>query len=95
MAPQLRVLISNDKAYPPTALCPVNSPTPTKIKTDKFEGEVSVFVRGFTGEGAAGDGHEYFDTPGRGDMTYGIVVRGECNVALEERSRTHVLLYAK
>lgn len=75
MAIKLRVLISDSKAYPPTALCPVNSATPTRVKNDLFEGEVSVFVRGFDGEGASGDGGVYFDK--RDDMTYGIVVRGE------------------
>lgn len=81
MAPKLRVLISNNQAYPPTALCPVNSEKPTPIKTDLFEGEVSVFVKGFTGEGMAGDGACYFDT--RSDMTYGIIVRGELRIERE------------
>lgn len=74
MAIKLRVLISDSTAYPPKALCLVNSTTPTPFKTDLFEGEMSVFVRGFAGEGATGDGACYFDV--RDDMTYGIVVRG-------------------
>jgi hypothetical protein len=78
MAPQLRVLISSTGAYPPTALCPVNSSTPTRVKTALFDGEISVFVKGFSGDGGAGDGECYFGASGRDGMTYGIVVRGEC-----------------
>ncbi|KAL1411353.1 hypothetical protein Q8F55_002304 [Vanrija albida] len=75
MAPKLRVLISsNGAAYPPTAVCAVNAATPTAVRTAAFEGEISVFVKGFAGEGGAGDGAAYFGE--RGDMTYGIVVRG-------------------
>lgn len=78
MAPKLRVLISSSSgAYPPTALCSVNSSTPTRVKTDLFDGEISVFVKGFHGEGASGDGQCYFGQAGREGMTYGIVVRGE------------------
>ncbi|KAK4684002.1 hypothetical protein P7C73_g6208, partial [Tremellales sp. Uapishka_1] len=75
--PSLRVLISSDSAYPPTQVCHVNSPTPTPLKTAHFEGEISVWVKDFSGEGIAGDGHEYFAKgSGRESMTYGIVVRG-------------------
>lgn len=74
MAPKLRVLISaNGAAYPPSAVCAVNGP-PAAVRTPLFEGEISVFVKGFVGEGGAGDGEAYFGE--RGDMTYGIVVRG-------------------
>ncbi|TXT09029.1 hypothetical protein VHUM_02503 [Vanrija humicola] len=74
MAPKLRVLIStNGAAYPPTAVCAVNG-APAAVRTANFEGEISVFVKGFVGEGGAGDGAAYFDE--RPDMTYGIVVRG-------------------
>ncbi|GFZ46921.1 hypothetical protein JCM24511_04146 [Saitozyma sp. JCM 24511] len=75
MAPRLRVLLSSPSAaHPPTAPCPVNSPTPTKVKTDGFDGEISVWVKGFEGDEKAGDGKEYFGV--RGGMTYAIVVRG-------------------
>jgi hypothetical protein len=76
MAPRLRVLLSSPSAaHPPTAPCPVNSPTPTKVTTDGFDGEISVWVKGFEGDERAGDGSEYFGV--RGAMTYAIVVRGE------------------
>ncbi len=74
MAPKLRVLVSSSSAYPPTTECTVNSPTPTPIKTDSFEGDISVWIKDFTGDNSGGDGHEYFDK--RPGMTYGIVVRG-------------------
>ncbi|RSH89061.1 hypothetical protein EHS25_002727 [Saitozyma podzolica] len=75
MAPRLRVLLSSPSAaHPPTAPCPVNSPTPTKVTTDGFDGEISVWVKGFEGDERAGDGSEYFGV--RGAMTYAIVVRG-------------------
>lgn len=80
MAPKLRVLISTDEAYPPTTVCRVNGP-PVPIKTKGFEGELAVYVKGFEGEGKAGEGEAYFGV--RDDMTYGIVVKGEC------RSRLH------
>lgn len=75
MAIKLRVLVSTNKAYPPTTLAHVNAEHPTRIKTDKFDGEISVFVKDFAGEGKAGDGEAFFGP--RNDQTYGIVVRGE------------------
>ena len=75
MAPKLRVLISTSGAYPPTTECTVNSTTPTPFSTPSFDGDVSVWIKDFTGDNKGGDGHEYFDQ--RPGMTYGIVVRGE------------------
>lgn len=75
MAPKLRVLVSTNSAYPPTTLAHVNADHPTRVKTDKFDGEISVFVKDFTGEGKAGDGEEFFGP--RAGQTYGIIVRGE------------------
>mgnify|MGYP002718908308 CR=1 FL=1 len=75
MPVSLRVLVSTDSAYPPTTPISVNSSSPTRISTGKFEGEISVWVKDFHGEGAGGDGSEYFDK--RSGMTYGIVVRGK------------------
>jgi hypothetical protein len=72
--PKLRVLISTTGAYPPSTLCPVNG-GPVPVKTENFEGEISVFIKGFSGEGSAGDGHEFFDK--RPGLTYAMVVRGE------------------
>lgn len=78
MAPRLRVLISTPgQAYPPTQLLPVNSNTPTPIRTPGFEGDVSVWVKDFTGDEKRGEGEEYFGQEGRGDMTYAIVTRGK------------------
>ena len=74
MAPQLRVLVSGDKAYPPKKVISVNSSTPTPLKTENFDGTISVWVKDFHGEGAGGDGQAYFGK--RTSMTYGIVVRG-------------------
>lgn len=75
--PRLRVRISSPgSAYPPTQLLPVNSPNPTPLKTPHFEGEVSVWVKDYTGDEKKGEGHEYFDSEGRSGMTYAIVVRG-------------------
>ena len=75
--PRLRVRVSSpDSAYPPTQLQSVNSSTPTPLKTPHFDGEVSVWVKDFTGDGKKGDGHEYFESDGRGHMTYAIVIRG-------------------
>lgn len=76
MPVKLRVLTSSgNTAYPPTEPISVNSTTPTKIKTALFDGEISVWVKGFQGDGVGGDGHEYFDQ--RSGMTYSIVVKGE------------------
>ncbi|KLT38961.1 DUF1769-domain-containing protein [Cutaneotrichosporon oleaginosum] len=72
--PKLRVLISTSAAYPPATLCPVNG-GPVRVRTPNFDGEISVFIKGFEGEGAAGDGHEFFDH--RPGLTYAMVVRGK------------------
>ncbi|WRT66697.1 uncharacterized protein IL334_003658 [Kwoniella shivajii] len=79
MTPKLRVLIPSNggKGYPPKTPCPVNSPTPTKIETDGFKGDIWVFVKGYNGELNKGDGKEYFGVKGRESMSYGIVVRGK------------------
>ena len=71
----LRVLVSGQSAYPPTKPIIVNSSTPTKLSTEKFDGEISVWVKDFAGDKAGGDGSEYFGK--RSTMTYGIVVRGK------------------
>ena len=71
----LRVLVSGPSAYPPAKPIVVNSSTPTKIKTDTFDGDISVWIKDFAGEGSGGDGAEYFAE--RSTMTYGIVVRGK------------------
>lgn len=75
MAPKLRVLISDSSTYPPTRLCTVNSPDPTRINCSQFEGDISVWVKDYNGEHVGGDGHQYFDI--RNDMTYAVVVNGE------------------
>ena len=81
MTPRLRVLISStDSAYPPSQPTHVNSARPTPLKTPSFEGEVSVWVKGYAGDLAGQDEGAYF--AGRGDMTYGIVVRGEWGAVL-------------
>lgn len=72
--PKLRVLISTTGAYPPSTLCPVNA-GPVPVKTENFEGEISVFVKGYDGEGNEGDGTAFFEK--RPNDTFGIVVRGE------------------
>ncbi len=78
MAPRLKVLLpSSGTSYPPTRTFPVNSPTPTPLKTADFEGEISVWVKDYHGEEMKGDGHEYFDEEGRNNNTYSIVVRGK------------------
>lgn len=71
--PKLRVLLSTAGAYPPTTLCPVNG-GPVPVKTENFEGEISVYVKGYDGDGKEGDGHEFFAA--RPEDTFGIVVRG-------------------
>ena len=90
--PRLRVRISSPgSAYPPTQLLPVNSPNPTPLKTPHFEGEVSVWVKDYTGDEKKGEGHEYFDSEGRSGMTYAIVVRGESSIsAIEDGDRDAV-----
>lgn len=76
MPVKLRVLTSSGStAYPPVQPISVNSSIPTKIKTELFEGEISVWVKGYQGAGVGGDGHDYFDE--RTGMTYSIVVKGE------------------
>jgi len=79
MAPKLRVLVSTSQAYPPTTEYAVNSLTPTPIKTPLFEGDVSVWIKGFTGDKKGGDGDEYFEK--RRNMTYGIAVRGDSSTS--------------
>lgn len=74
MAPKLRVLISTNTSYPPTTLAHVNAEHPVRVQNDKFEGEISVFVKDFTGEGKAGEGDAFFGP--RAGQTYGIIVRG-------------------
>lgn len=74
MAPSLRVLVSTDSAYPPKTPISVNSTTPTRVSTSTFDGEISIWVKDFHGEGNGGDGGAYFAK--RSTMTYAIVVRG-------------------
>ncbi|WVQ80117.1 hypothetical protein IAT38_002218 [Cryptococcus sp. DSM 104549] len=75
MTPKLRVLLS-DSSGKPTTPCPVNSPSPTPIRTPGFEGDLWVFVKDYAGDEKRGEGKEYFGEEGRGGMTYGIVVKG-------------------
>ena len=90
--PRLRVWVSSPgSAYPPSQLLPVNSATPTPLKTPHFEGEVSVWIKDYTGDEKKGDGHEYFESEGRNGMTYAIVVRGESSIsAIEDGDRDAV-----
>lgn len=75
MAPRLRVVVSSpSKAYPPSKPLTVNSPDPTPIKTDSFEGDVSVWIKNFEGDNKGGEGDEYFSI--RPSCTYAIVLRG-------------------
>ncbi|KAJ9111561.1 hypothetical protein QFC20_002535 [Naganishia adeliensis] len=77
MAPVLKILHpKGDTPYPPVEPVRVNSITPIPIKTNGFDGEMSVWVKGFHGLENQGDGMEYFSEKGREGMTYGIVVRG-------------------
>ncbi|ORY22827.1 hypothetical protein BCR39DRAFT_487597 [Naematelia encephala] len=76
MAPKLRVLVSSATAYPPSSPITVNSTSPTPIKTDHFDGEISVYIKDYNGDHQGGDGSVYFSSKGRESMTYGIVVRG-------------------
>ena len=75
MGPKLRVLVSTDSAYPPNKPISVNSTTPTPISTPNFNGEISVYIKDFSGDNDGGDGSAYFSK--RSSMTYGIVVRGK------------------
>jgi hypothetical protein len=80
MAPSLKILHpTGDPPYPPTEPVRVNSTTPVQIRTSGFDGEISVWVKDYHGLKKKGDGMEYFSEKGREGMTYGIVVRGECN----------------
>ena len=78
MAPKLRISVSRDTAYPPTHPIEINTTTPTKIKTEGFEGEIRVWIKGYNGD--ANDGEEYFDhVHERGEkrnLTYAISLRG-------------------
>jgi len=77
MAPKLRVVISSPTSpYPPHEPIHVNSPNPTPLKTDQFEGEISVWIKGYEGDHKGGEGDEYFNDPERAGMTYAIVIRG-------------------
>jgi hypothetical protein len=77
MAPKLRVVISSPTSqYPPHEPINVNSPKPTPLKTDQFEGEISVWIKGYEGDHKGGEGDEYFNDPERAGMTYAIVIRG-------------------
>jgi hypothetical protein len=67
---------SRGESYPPTLPIPVNSPTPTRIHSPHFDGDIAVWVRDYHGHDDAGDGHEYFGQRGRQGYTYAIVVRG-------------------
>lgn len=78
MAPVLKILHpKGDTPYPPVEPVRVNSTKPIPIKTNGFDGEMSVWVKGFHGFENQGDGMEYFSEKGREGMTYGIVVRGK------------------
>ena len=77
MAPKLRVVISSPTSpYPPHEPIHVNSPNPTPLKTDQFEGEISVWIKGYEGDHKGGEGDEYFGQEGREGMTYAVVIRG-------------------
>ncbi|BEI84095.1 hypothetical protein CcaverHIS002_0406990 [Cutaneotrichosporon cavernicola] len=72
--PKLRVLISTSTAYPPSTQCVVNGP-PARVRTEHFEGEISVFIKGFESDGDEGDEGEAFFSS-RPELTYALVVRG-------------------
>lgn len=70
--PRLRILAgsTSDELVPIQA----NSGKPTRIASDAFEGEVAVYIKGFTDtEGRVGDS-EYFQK--RNGVTWSIQVRG-------------------
>ncbi|GMK53912.1 hypothetical protein CspeluHIS016_0104980 [Cutaneotrichosporon spelunceum] len=80
---KLRVLVSTGTAYPPNTPCTVNGP-PVRVKTETFDGEISVFIKDCDGGGGGGgdggapcngaQGAAFFKT--RPELTYAIVVRG-------------------
>ncbi len=60
-----------------SVLSDVNSSHPIPIKTDHFEGEISIWVKDYNGLRKKGDGSEFFNQEGRSSMTYSLVVRGK------------------
>ncbi|KAL7416809.1 hypothetical protein BDY24DRAFT_378323 [Mrakia frigida] len=83
--PKLKISVSTSSPPSPstsTLLSP-NSSTPTRIRSETFEGDVLVRIKGFTGESA--DGKErrspegepaYFESASRKGKTWSIFVRG-------------------
>ncbi|BEJ14895.1 hypothetical protein CspHIS471_0406620 [Cutaneotrichosporon sp. HIS471] len=71
--PKLRVLISTSTAYPPSTQCVVNGP-PARVRTEHFEGEISVFIKGLESDGDEDEGEAFFSS--RPELTYALVVRG-------------------
>lgn len=74
MAPHLRVLAGPD----PSSLTPittlVNSGKAHAIRSDGFEGQVAMYIKGFPGAGEAHD--SYFAAPERTGVTWSIQVHG-------------------
>lgn len=74
MTPRLRVLVGPD----PSSLTPisslVNSGKAHPIRSDAFEGEIAVNIRGFPG---SDEGNEtYFSAPERKGVTWSIQAHG-------------------
>lgn len=77
MAPVLKVLLPKEgTVYPPTEPVPVNSTTPNHIKNEHFEGDISLWIKDYNGLKDGGESAEFFDKPGRQNMTYALVVKG-------------------
>jgi hypothetical protein len=73
MTPHLRILAGPDthSLQPITTL--VNTGKAHAVKSDAFEGEVAVYIKGFPGEEG---GEAYFDAPERKGVTWSIQARG-------------------
>ena len=74
--PRLRVLAGS--SYGSLSPITANSNTPFQIRTDSFEGQITVFIKGLdpADEPASNHGLEYFSREDRKGVTWSIQVQG-------------------
>jgi len=73
--PRMRVLAG----VCPDTLEPIEANNPErvyKLNTDKFEGEIAVFLKDFQNEHGEPSSTDYFEHPGRRSHSWSIQVRG-------------------
>lgn len=76
MALQLRILAGTSESNMVTITDLINTSKPYKLSSDLFEGEIVVYIKGFTDENGNVRDSEYFSREDRQGVTWSIQVQG-------------------